>query len=496
MRRKVSIFFLTAVALTVSIIPFQRWSKGLEPLSTVVNAAQPANTSLYIFTRKAENASLSILKRNLNARNASIDRIDSFTFPPPVVIAENATSLHEIWAEIPHYKRIVVSENLQFSIVSAVPVFGKRGSYIALLTEGNRSDQLWQGFQKKSWEDLSRTVFFCSGPNRSHRSRVRAHGSVLMCPWPLEERYRESFDVHLESEKAVPVGRYRAVHDPMFSKQYQIMACVRDLYEPLKKSKRNGIFKELVQWMEWSLMNGVGHFLVYTFGGPGSLEDFLLKPYVAAGVVTVVHFDMCLRHPRTRHGYLINDCLFRAKNHAEWLMPVFDVDEYLYVRGGLANAFKENVFGNLDDVHSLTFKRIRFAKAKTNQLDISSAHYERPGGFRDWKNPKQFIHVDSVYRVSTHLSEVFAGDRAAVQVDPKIAVIHHYRHPYAGDADDDKDANETDESLLGDVARLTEAIRQRFRLKDSQDVGTFLERLAEARVPPCRGKKQIEMRIA
>eukprot|EP00438_Fugacium_kawagutii_P033490 Skav230643 [mRNA] locus=scaffold1673:405306:406514:+ [translate_table: standard] len=358
---------------------------------------------------------------------------------------------------------------------------------MALFTEGSR-DELWSGFQPAAWKNLSKEVFFCDGPSRRHRSRMTIRGSVLICPWPREKSELRSFHVHVE-HGAKYLGRVVASHDPKFVKQYQTMACVRDLYEPLKESRRNGVFKELIQWMEWSLMNGVGHILVYTFGCPDALEETLLTPYLAAGVATIVHYDNSPKHPRTRHGYLINDCLFRARNHAQWLMPVIDVDEYLYVRGGLAHAFKQGVFGNLEQVHSLTFKRKRFAKAAINQLDISSTRYDEEDS-KGWWNPKQVVHVDSVYRVSTHGTEVFDKKKAAIKVDPEIAVIHHYRNSYKKTGDET--ANATDTKLLADVAPLTEAIRHRFGLQDSQEVQKFLEKLAQARVAPQRRKKTCE----
>eukprot|EP00438_Fugacium_kawagutii_P016905 Skav202211 [mRNA] locus=scaffold5327:71922:75413:- [translate_table: standard] len=271
------------------------------------------------------------------------------------------------------------------------------------------------------------------------------------------------------------------------------MACVRDLFEPsdLDKRKRIGAFSLLVQWMEWSLMNGVGHFLVYKFSGNDSIEEDILKPYLDAGVATMVYFEFCQNYHRTRHGHTINDCLFRAKSHAEWLMPVIDVDEYLYVPGGLVRSLKnsEGVFGSLDQVHSLEFKRIRFEKAPLDQLDISSTRYEPllpqdPG----WKNPKQFVHVDSVYRVSTHETIVFDKNKTGHKIDPETAVIHHYRFPFnkTGSGDANGSATATDESLLIDVAPLTEAIRRRFGLGNSPlDVQKLLQKLARTSPPNC-----------
>eukprot|EP00438_Fugacium_kawagutii_P026049 Skav215421 [mRNA] locus=scaffold356:671810:672652:- [translate_table: standard] len=276
------------------------------------------------------------------------------------------------------------------------------------------------------------------------------------------------------------------------------MACVRDLFEPSDQDERMriGAFSLLIQWMEWSLMNGVEHFLVYKFSGNDSIEEDILKPYLDAGVASMVYFESCPDYHRTRHGHTINDCLYRAKGHAQWLMPVIDIDEYIYLPGGLANGLKEHVFGDLNQVHSLIFKRIRFTKAPLNQLDISSTRYEplnpRTRGFN---NPKQFIHVDSVYRVSTHHSEVYDADKSDLAIDPNISIIRHYRFPYnlrEGKHGKlvDRNAIGRDESLLPHVAALTEAIRKRFGLNNSQEVSHLLQFWAQTRPHNCRDESQ------
>eukprot|EP00438_Fugacium_kawagutii_P013970 Skav202198 [mRNA] locus=scaffold191:101617:103047:- [translate_table: standard] len=412
----------------------------------------------------------------------------------------------KFWPKIPSPQKVTVCKTLDISIVSAVPVFGKHESYIALITESSdpNAAPLWRPVRRgqlKRWKELSEQKLFCSGPHRSHVSRIKYHGSVLICPWPPEEWQRNFFDVHLEDAEGRVLGSFVASNDPNLLGQYQIMACVRDLFEPPEEDKRmrSGVLSQVVQWMEWSLMNGVEHFLVYKFNGTDSIEEDVLQPYFDAGVATMVYFDSCPQHPDIRHGHTINDCLFRARNHAKWLMPVIDFDEYWYVPGGLVRALKEEVFGNLDQVHSLSFKRYRFAKAAMNQLDISSTrraelHSKAPG----YVNQKQFVSTDSVYRVSTHDTVIFDEKKKSIEIDLNMGVIHHYRFPWNASAVSnetgnltaesllDENANVTDESLLMDVPSLTEAIRQRFGLENSREVNKLLQKLAQTRPPNCR----------
>eukprot|EP00438_Fugacium_kawagutii_P016587 Skav204208 [mRNA] locus=scaffold985:351046:351858:- [translate_table: standard] len=270
------------------------------------------------------------------------------------------------------------------------------------------------------------------------------------------------------------------------------MACVRDVFEKpgQDQQKRSGVFSLLVQWMEWSLMQGVEHFLVYKFNITDFSQEEILRPYLDAGVASMVYFNSCPDYHRTRHGHAINDCLFRAKGHAQWLMPVIDIDEYLYVPGGgFAHALKEEVFGNLDHVHSLAFKRTHFVKeAARNQLDISYSRYTplQPRS-RGSVNPKVVVRADSVHQVSTHETVISDDGKDGIDIDPKTAVIHHYRLPYGRKAPNVKDY--IDESLLVDVAPLTEALRQRFGLQNSREVHELLERFGQTSAPSCPGRQ-------
>eukprot|EP00438_Fugacium_kawagutii_P026179 Skav211353 [mRNA] locus=scaffold677:43953:45368:+ [translate_table: standard] len=398
---------------------------------------------------------------------------------------------------------VTVNKTLRFSVVSAVPVVESNRSYIALITEGISSPRavLWRPAesQERHWKSLRQHPLFCSGPDRSHVSPVKYFaGNILICAWPPHASYQQFFLFHLEDAEARDLGSFVASRGPDLG-QYKIMACVRDLFERPEQdqgSMRVGVFSLLVQWMEWSLMKGVEHFLVYKFNSSDSVEEEILKPYLDAGVASMVYFDSCPDYHRTRHGHAINDCLFRAKGHAQWLMPVIDIDEYLYIpgQGGLAHALEEEVFGNLDQVHSLAFKRTHFEKAALNQLDISSTRFTplEPGD-QGWGNPKVIVRTDSVFQVSTHETVMSDIWKHGIDVDPKTAIIHHYRFPY-DDADETEnataelipDGNETiDESLLIDVVPLTEAIQQRFGLQNSHEVHELLERLAQVSAPSC-----------
>ena len=126
------------------------------------------------------------------------------------------------------------------------------------------------------------------------------------------------------------LGVVSAKHKPSLLKQYHTVACVRDIYY-LDGAHDNSPYKLLPQWMEYHQEHGIDHFFVYTFNTVKDDFKRLMLPYLESGVATRIHFEDFDGYQRHRHRRLINDCLYRAKNHAQWAMMTIDVDEYFQV---------------------------------------------------------------------------------------------------------------------------------------------------------------------
>ena len=172
---------------------------------------------------------------------------------------------------------------------SAVPVFGPDGNYIALLHQFN-DGQLWN-YSHRNFLSL-----YCSGPNRSHLSEVRVIGNetkagyklalVFMCDWPANEAHFETFEVFLEDGNGEHLGTVVAEQKPGLLGQYQTLACVRDVWP----SKALGL-RMLPQWIEFNLLHGVDHFIIYTVNVHAEFLPDLYEPYIQSGVATRVHID-------------------------------------------------------------------------------------------------------------------------------------------------------------------------------------------------------------
>ena len=131
--------------------------------------------------------------------------------------------------------------------------------------------------------------------------------------------------------------------------------------------------------------------------------------------------------------------------------------------------------------------RIRFARSRPDHLELESV-FRVPSTRDREKFPKHVIRVDLVYRLAIHTITIFEEGTGNVEVEPKIAIIHHYRIPDVlrvdyGDYDFvDKNATVRDDVLLADVPALQIAIQKRFGLKTPMDVKPFLSELAQRRI--------------
>ena len=289
-------------------------------------------------------------------------------------------------------------------------------------------------------------------------------------------------------------------------KEYNTMACVRDIYDNQNPDEKvyygrfSGPFKQLVEWMEYNNLHGIAHFLIYTFRGQDVGSKAILEPYVQSKIASRVHFQHYPEDQDARFGYILNDCLYRSKGHSKWLLSSIDIDEYIRMVSG--NFFPGGkipltYFDSGPDaflkfkkmrpqVHSIDMKRLRFARSPPNELDIASTWREaKPSdviGFGAL--PKIIVNVDLALQLSIHHVEVFKGNVASLAMEPREAVIHHYRTPFREDVIYNKDENAStkdnlttvqDTALQGEVALVLDAIQKRFHVND---VSEFLTELA------------------
>ena len=413
---------------------------------------------------------------------------------------------------------VALADGNSMEFFSVVPSFGEDGNFIAFLTTLDTDLQVLQNH-----------TFYCSGPNRAHLTQVRVHRSILLCDWPAEEAEKEAFDVFLEDDKGHNIAQVRARRKPGIVKQYHSVACARDAYVSSSHPENYGrTVKDMVEWLEFSLLHGIDHFFVYTFRGTEDAVKEVLMPYLAAGVATRIHFDvppaprdktldMCGRH----FDWVIRDCLYRAKNHATWVIPSFDFDEYFHFTSSeifetnnnhdLRKMTKmqrnwSNVIGpgqstipqdylrngwdaiarfhhkTPEEVRSISFKRYHFARSPTGSLEIASpwreAHLQERLGQPDTVEalPKYVYNVHQAHDAWWHWLKDFEPKATHIRLNETLGVVNHYRVPYQ-----DPQAKTFDDKLAADAQLLEQAIERRF----GQKLPALLKRFSES-VPESR----------
>jgi len=89
------------------------------------------------------------------------------------------------------------------------------------------------------------------------------------------------------------IGQVRTRRKPGIVKQYHSVACARNAYVSSSAPENYGrTVKQMVEWLEFSLLHGIDHFFVNTFKGTEDAVKEVLMPYLKAGLATRIHFDV------------------------------------------------------------------------------------------------------------------------------------------------------------------------------------------------------------
>lgn len=436
----------------------------------------------------------------------SIEQNEQKTDDLQVNSIEGGSWQSPVLASVPRPKTISLMENVELTIISVVPTFGPDGNYITLIREpvlvsqNHSASDAFEAYMLK-------TPMYCAGANSSHRVLLRWSAAKvhLFCDWPKEEAKETKFEIFLEDAAGKALGQFSAKHHPL-EKTFDTVACVRDIFMDTNPRHRgesfSGPFKQLVEWLEFNHMHGIDHFFFYTFRGTEAAAKEIMTPYMKDGVASRVHFEHYPGVNVVRQHYVIRDCLYRAKNHANWLLPTIDVDEYIHMTSGhifaggvvpkdyLRTAWDSIVKYNQAEnkkIQTIKFYRFRFARGPPGQLDINSIW--REAGLQEGRTghhralPKYVINVHYAYDPHIHGAML----SSFLRVDQSVLVANHYRNAKGSRTEygenytqlPDAEANVKDEALASSVASVEEALQKRF----SEDPRILLKRLGEKRPP-------------
>mmetsp|Transcript_101649 Transcript_101649/g.294171 ORF Transcript_101649/g.294171 Transcript_101649/m.294171 type:complete len:501 (-) Transcript_101649:122-1624(-) len=350
-------------------------------------------------------------------------------------------------ANIPAYPAFVLrptsmqgasERDLTMHVQSVVPVFPPEGeAYMAVIAghvRSSTSDMVEDAAvdMKCTSPDLpgfSSKVIVSTGNSSCCSWQV-----VFKCAWPEELRDRPCHSVALVSG-GVQLGQYQTCHDPALMKEsrFGMAACVTHVYG-------FGLMM-LPQWMEYNVQKGVEHFLVYTTLNETDDKEFaILRPYLDAGMVTLVRLDLKFRDVKdyTRSQAIhMNDCLHRMKGRAEWLLPTIDVDEYLVFNSseraramGFPEALREALSRapSTHPVYAVSFGRTDFLHPadpyRQLQIDSSSRSSDVPN---KRLCPKYFVRPELVDSLFVHWPMGHTPGSKNVLFNARDLIAFHYR---------------------------------------------------------------------
>ena len=147
----------------------------------------------------------------------------------------------------------------------------------------------------------------------------------------LETRYNWSgFSTQLRLPLAPYAARQHAAPGDPAGSHIALTAMVKNAVRS-ERPHRVAHGAELLEWLEYHRLLGVGRFYLYDNGSTDRTKA-LLQSYAAAGVVTAVSWPFQLggRSNNRAQGPQINHALFAFAHHAAWL-GFIDTDEFLSI---------------------------------------------------------------------------------------------------------------------------------------------------------------------
>jgi len=383
---------------------------------------------------------------------------------------------------------------------SIVPVFGGTEHFLAFVMP----------WDEAKWGELQALDVHCVTPT-GQRSKMEFFGGetgvlfktnmVGRCDWPLELQGQDCHQVVVEEsgaaeEPAAGVQQFSACHQAAMSKAgpYGLAACIRPLWEHPGHLGESGILA-LPQWVEFHMKHGVEHFLMYTTNNQDTRVDLVVKPYVDAKLMTMVHVEQ--EFPENHEGLrklqnlIGNDCLYRMRHRAEYLLPGHvDVDEYLHFRGsqgssssssGEEDGHNVNFFSALkalehSSVSSLLQKGLSsVSSAKASSFAVHSVSFGR-FTFRQEKDPQQTLKLASTMRevavapicpkyvlkpklcntLFVHWPTSWVEGSTSLIVTPDSLVGNHYR------TQDETSTTSVDEVLAREAQEVGELLKLRY----------------------------------
>lgn len=326
---------------------------------------------------------------------------------------------------------------------------------------------------------------------------------VWQCDWPKEEASKGRYEIFITESNGVEVGQIVTDYKPNLLADYHTVACVPPVHyerakvdDPLNWIAPPNTVRMLPQWLEYNLMHGVDHFLFYTFDDTAKEVMDIYRPYLDSGVATRIHM-LVPNHlkgktgwtltaddkSRFNSGWTTNDCLYRTKNHAKWVMPTLDVDEFFNAKTSIKHFLDSMTKDKArNGIHSLTFDRYVFLRPPETEPSLLISSPKREAHTQN--AARKFVINPSVVNVLfVHYPSSWNDPARQLDVPAKMAVFNHYR------TIDENVTSFTDPSLVAEASALQKALENRFKMP----WGSLFDKLARPKNLPTLASTQSQL---
>jgi len=215
----------------------------------------------------------------------------------------------------------------------------------------------------------------------------------------------------------------------------QIAVCVKPMHYEYDK------VLNLIEFVELNRILGVSHFILYNHT-IGRNVDCILEEYIEAGVITMLPWNLNMisqQEIRTEGLFAaLNDCLYRTMHRFKYVLMI-DIDELIipYKHPNLLSMLKTLDQVNIRRTGAYSFQNAFFYSQWPD--DKSIAHnipYPLTTLLKTRRKTQLNIHKQrskciviprNVVEMGNHFVWEFLPSKFMVNVDPRLANLHHYR---------------------------------------------------------------------
>jgi len=159
----------------------------------------------------------------------------------------------------------------------------------------------------------------------------------------------------------------------------------------------------------------------------------IAEPYFRAGLASHIDIDFPWKgdassadQKRIAQIAMENDCLYRFKGRSQWVMPSYDVDEYINLEGQTATTSFLELLPPVSNIHSVSIFGYRNI-AVSDPMNLLEIESPRRCAHPQTASPKYLANTDLTNAVFTHWTTSYLPGTSDLPLDRSRAHVHHYR---------------------------------------------------------------------